>query len=132
LSQLFELIYISDLATNTQLTQVADILNRSRSNNALLNITGILVFDGSRFVQHFEGERTVVMRLFHRIEQDARHTDVRWLHDGPIESRHFDSFLSGYWHDDSADGAIANLQNHTGLALRTALHSHLEAFDLAK
>ncbi|TAG79139.1 MAG: BLUF domain-containing protein [Betaproteobacteria bacterium] len=130
LSLLTELIYISELAPTARLTQVADVLNRARANNQVLHVTGILVFDGLRFVQHLEGEQSVVMQLFRRIQQDTRHTNVRWLHDSLIENRRFDAFFSGYWHDDSPDGAIASLQNYSGVGLRSALHSRIGCFDL--
>lgn len=128
---LLELIYISEVAPATTIANIAEVLVEARTKNAARGISGVLIFDGNRFMQLFEGESNTVMQLFRRIEQDTRHINVRWLHDAVIEQRQFASFQSGYWYDDSEHGPIASLNGVTGANLRNAMMSRIEAFDLS-
>ena len=108
---LHELIYVSIVGATVNAKVVAAIASHARTANKSLGITGVLVFDGERFCQFLEGGRKQVVKLFERISVDDRHVDVDMVHQGPIESRHFQRFAMGYAYLSDVDfiGTVANL-----------------------
>ncbi len=59
------------------------ILASSRRNNALVEVTGALMFNASFFAQVLEGPQQAVEATFERIQQDPRHGDVSLLSFAP-------------------------------------------------
>lgn len=53
-----------------------ELVQKSRTKNLRLNVTGILLFDGEHFMQTIEGPHQATSELFRRIMFDDRHTDV--------------------------------------------------------
>jgi len=98
-----QLVYISTVTPNV-VADAAAILAVSRRNNARDRITGLLWFNGKRFLQALEGEEDTVERAYARIKADARHRAVVTLSDRAVESREF-----GPWSmasaSDSGDAA---------------------------
>ncbi|NDP47560.1 MAG: BLUF domain-containing protein [Sulfuriferula multivorans] len=78
-SEHYQLIYLSRLALDSSVTCVAVIVRSARQRNPMQAIGGLLVFDGERFWQYLEGEKTSVCALAERIRTDCRHTDFRIL-----------------------------------------------------
>ena len=68
-----QLTYISTARKGLSDSDVDAILATSRRNNRVANITGLLVYDGVRFLQALEGERLAVEAAFLRIKADPRH-----------------------------------------------------------
>lgn len=64
--------------------------------NRDLGVSGILLFDGTFFLQSLEGPMNEVSALFSRIRADGRHHDVIPFGVSRIAARRFDGFLSGY------------------------------------
>jgi hypothetical protein len=65
-----------------------------------LKVTGFLMFDRARYHQILEGEAATVDKLYARIIEDSRHTNVETLSREEIQVRNFPewsmgSFLSG-------------------------------------
>ncbi|MEO0586917.1 MAG: BLUF domain-containing protein [Planctomycetota bacterium] len=83
------LIYASDAAGGMSPRELEKIRSVAVWNNRTRLITGALFYSNGRFVQLLEGESLEVRRLFERIEQDERHTNVRVLIEEPIERRTF-------------------------------------------
>jgi len=83
-----QLVYIST-ATPRIDPNPADILATSRRNNARDGVSGLLWFDGKRFLQALEGEEAVVARTFERIGADPRHRALVILSDRQVETREF-------------------------------------------
>jgi redox-sensitive bicupin YhaK (pirin superfamily) len=75
---------------------VQSILGVSRETNADLNITGALFYNGTRFIQVLEGERTALSKLLIKIAGDPRHTDFVILGFRPINERLFSSWSMTY------------------------------------
>lgn len=75
--------------------ELGAILKKSKTNNPLLGITGVLCCSGGTFLQVLEGGRTPVNRLYHRIAADPRHHDVVLLAYEEIEERSFSSWAMG-------------------------------------
>jgi hypothetical protein len=75
-SVLTTLIYRSQLNSSCKSIQLSALVKKARHRNALLNITGILLFNGRDILQILEGAEENVVKLFHRIRDDKRHNDV--------------------------------------------------------
>ena len=87
------------------LQQVEQILDTSRRNNNLVDVTGALMFTKNYFGQVLEGPRAAIEVTFERIQQDTRHGDVALLEFSPIAARSFDSWsmaFVGSAYNDSA------------------------------
>lgn len=68
----------------------------SASVNRFNDITGLLVFDGKRFIQALEGEANTVIATMNRIYNDRRHTKIVMMEDRNIVSRQFGSWSTEY------------------------------------
>lgn len=89
--------YHSQLAPEHDASCVSSIIKTARSFNAINGITGILIFDGERFCQYFEGPEPAVHDLYNRIQEDPRHTVITTILSGPLSGpRLFDRWAMGY------------------------------------
>ncbi len=86
-----QLTYVSSIAPGAFI-DLATILAVSRRNNARDGLSGLLLFDGKRFLQTLEGEAVAVDQTFRRIGQDPRHRAVVILADRNVETPQF-----GHW-----------------------------------
>ncbi len=103
MTELHEILYGSLLSPAQPPNIVGQIVSQARNLNEARGITGLLVFDGMRFCQHFEGKQHDVLALMATLELDPRHTDVRILHRGPIERRRYTRFDLGLTQGDGDD-----------------------------
>ena len=104
---IIELIYTSLAEADTQDRDVRDILASSEKNNRANTITGLLLFDGERYIQILEGETQDVETLYEVICQDARHHDLELVHKGGITGRSFTNWRMAY--ESLPKGILANL-----------------------
>ncbi|MGY6230929.1 diguanylate phosphodiesterase [Enterobacter asburiae] len=70
------LIYRSQLNLSRPSTELRELVERARIRNASLNITGVLLAKGSDVLQILEGSEESVLKLFHKIRDDKRHSGV--------------------------------------------------------
>ncbi len=91
---MLQVTYISTVARNMSDSLVDDILSVSRRNNAAVGVTGLLLFDGRRFLQALEGESMLVQRTYERIRSDARHKAIVLLSSSEVETRAFGQWAS--------------------------------------
>lgn len=103
MSELHEILYCSVLSPLQSAIEVGRIARRARIRNAESGITGLLVFDGSRFCHHFEGPAAEVDALMRRIETDSRHSDVRVLYSGRRDDRRYRRFDLGFAQSEGTD-----------------------------
>lgn len=75
---------------------VRTLLDQARRNNTEIGVTGLLCYDHNQFLQIIEGETDVILDLFHSIQSDPRHTNIRILHEGDIEARAFSDWRMAY------------------------------------
>lgn len=68
---------------------LTDIVDKARPRNAVLGITGALIWSGAHFAQILEGERETVHALIDRIARDERHGEMRCLANGQVATRSF-------------------------------------------
>lgn len=76
--------------------EVDAILRSSRVNNPLDGITGLLMFNGSAFMQVLEGSVAAVDDLVTCLRLDPRHSNISVRHDAIIEHRIFPDWSMGY------------------------------------
>lgn len=93
---LLEIVYSSETPVPLTSEDVRSLLEHARKKNAEWNVTGLLCYDHKQFLQIIEGETDVIMDLFHSIQNDPRHTNVRILHEGDITTRAFDDWKMAY------------------------------------
>lgn len=101
MTNLIELIYTSFRASQVgtsaaDYSDITNILETARKHNAAAGITGMLSFDGKRFIQIIEGEADDIEALFEKIADDPRHTQVELLHTGAIETRAFSDWKMAF------------------------------------
>lgn len=70
---------------------IAQILGAADRNNRRDHITGVMLFHEGRVLQAVEGQRGDLDRLFARLREDPRHTDLTLLATIPIPARRFRS-----------------------------------------
>jgi hypothetical protein len=76
--------------------QLAQLLEKCRSNNATCDVTGMLLYQNGSFFQVLEGNRGTVERLFDKIAIDPRHKRVTKVILEPIAERAFGDWTMGY------------------------------------
>ncbi|XOV80569.1 MAG: BLUF domain-containing protein [Aestuariibacter sp.] len=86
---IFQLVYISRETQRFDKESLGSLLTKAKQNNADLNVTGALIYNGGRFLQVLEGQQQQVEALYHSIKQDNRHADVRLLYTGESKVRYF-------------------------------------------
>ena len=87
--EMVRVIYVSVLTEDCDMDALQEILTVSRKNNAESGITGILCYDPAFFLQCLEGPREAVHGLYHTIEQDERHRNVKLVEDTETSERLF-------------------------------------------
>jgi hypothetical protein len=108
-----QLVYISSLKRQAVADPVA-ILSQSRRNNARARVTGLLFFDGKRFLQALEGDDAAVDATFARIQQDDRHHALVVLSSREIERREFGEWAMAFDEPGAATGdALARIEKLT-------------------
>ena len=96
MTDMFQLIYISSARAGTTAADCADILAVARRNNGHAGVTGLLLFNGKRFLQALEGPETDVRRIFDTVSADPRHRAVVSLSEKSIETREFGDWTMAY------------------------------------
>lgn len=93
--KLVQLIYCSQVSGRLSLDMVQSILGSAQKHNTPNNITGLLAFDDSNFLQVIEGGTTAVNRLYGSIFRDPRHHSVHLISFREIETRQFPLWSMG-------------------------------------
>lgn len=120
-----ELIYTSLANPASSHESVEDILESSQRNNVARQVTGLLLFDGDRYIQILEGEPKDVDALYAKISADPRHHDLELLHHGAILSRAFSNWRMAYEEmpkgllDDLAENMAVYAMENEGEVLDT-------------
>jgi hypothetical protein len=121
-----QLVYISTAVPGAAIDP-APILAASRRNNARDRITGLLWFDGKRFLQALEGEEAIVDQTFRRIQADPRHRALVVLSSRVIDAREFGEwamdFRSVGVDPDRAQERIALLSRNAAPEVRATFES---------
>ena len=81
--------YTSLARLDLQDTDLEDIHRSARDHNALDGVTGLLVFNGTHFLQIIEGSEQAIEDLVERLRKDQRHTGFEIRDRRKVEARSF-------------------------------------------
>ncbi len=84
-----QLTYISTARPALPAVEIDAILDASRRHNAAAGLTGLLLYDGYRFLQALEGEADRVVTTYDRIKADPRHRALVMLSSRDVAVRSF-------------------------------------------
>jgi hypothetical protein len=111
---LYHLVYQSTATAPLSEDELETILRQSREWNTSHGLTGVLLYSHGDIMQVLEGSQDEVYYIFHRIEQDNRHSGVVKLADGPIRQRNFSQWSMGFKAVDPKDfGHLCGYLNPT-------------------
>jgi hypothetical protein len=105
LKTLSHLIYASSAESKMGDAELRAILDRARTVNSQLDITGILLHTEGSYFQVLEGDAEVIDSLYEKIARDKRHTNVVLIVREPIASRSFADWSMGFASVTSKDVA---------------------------
>jgi hypothetical protein len=83
------LTYTSLARLDLQASDLKDIHRSARESNALEGITGLLIFNGTHFLQIVEGAPQAIDELLERLREDPRHSAVEVRDTRIVEQRSF-------------------------------------------
>lgn len=94
----FRLVYYSEnrIPADALAAEIEIILEASRRNNALVGVTGALMFSLGHFAQVLEGSQAAIESTFERIQQDKRHGDVHLLDFRAAPARRFQNWSMAF------------------------------------
>lgn len=97
--EIYSLLYVSQCLVAPQCIeeQIEEIVARSRKRNAVLGITGCLVFTGKSFAQILEGPKSHVEEVMASIERDPRHAQIDVLEKAVLKVRRCSDWSLGYF-----------------------------------
>lgn len=84
-----QLIYISQATRKMSQEDLSAIQEKAKTNNAPLDVTGSLFYNGGWFLQVLEGPVATLDKLYKKIELDPRHKNSRVLYNEPATFRTF-------------------------------------------
>ena len=116
-----QLLYVSNTVDELGLGDLDHVLTASRRNNAMMGITGLLLFIDGGFLQMLEGEERAVRELYTRITSDPRHRNTRLMLDREVPARAFPEWSMGFERPCMDDPETAGM---FGVA-REAIHGRL-------
>lgn len=90
-----QLLYNSTVSPN-ETVDLEAILAAARRNNRANDITGLLMFNGKRFLQVLEGPAGGIDATFNRIRRDARHRGQVLLARKAVARREFGDWSMAY------------------------------------
>lgn len=91
---LTRLVYYSQRNPSLSLN-VKELLEVCQRNNSAVNVTGILHYNGSYFLQVLEGGRAEVSAIYHRIAADPRHINIILMSCSDVRERIFPTWSMG-------------------------------------
>lgn len=122
MSRLIHIIYSSAATTPFGHDELLTLLGKSRSKNASLNISGMLLHIDGSFLQVIEGREVDIDELFEKIAVDPRHGNIVKIVRESIPKRAFEDWSMGF-----ADISLDDLEQTTGwndfLSNPDALHA---------
>ena len=94
--ELKTLTYTSWARPGLAAADLDSILTSARINNPLQGLTGVLIFNGSHFLQILEGVEPAIDELLGRLKVDRRHSNISVRDERPITSRAFPDWAMAY------------------------------------
>ena len=114
---LYQIMYISSATGDVSGSQCATIAHTAAQKNSSQDVTGLLLYNGKRFLQVLEGPRENVERIYERIGRDGRHRALVMLRKQDIDAREFGNWGMAY---DDAARPSSNLKSKVAALLEQA------------
>lgn len=111
---LHQIVYMSRAARPLDEAEISLIERKARSNNQRDDVTGLLIYDRTRFLQALEGERDVIHQTMDRIRDDERHAKIDIVTDRPVDIREFGTWSLTIKKVEPIDDAQAFLNDIKG------------------
>ena len=92
------LVYGSFASLDFTRSDLERLHDQAAERNRENEITGVLLFNGTHFLQLIEGRPDAIEELMGRIRRDSRHVGIEVEHDGPTEDRFFPDWALGLVH----------------------------------
>jgi hypothetical protein len=92
---LSHLVYVSARKQNCTEEEIQKILTSCKSNNATIDITGVLLYSETHFIQYLEGDYKKIIGLYDKIKLDPRHKNAVLVSSAQINERCFPSWQMG-------------------------------------
>lgn len=93
---MLQIVYISTAQPGFAQSDLREVLEASRRNNAAVDVTGLLVAGGRRFLQVLEGPEAAVEATLARIKADPRHRALVNLSSKQVDARQFGDWSMGF------------------------------------
>lgn len=93
---MFRIMYMSTAIQEFTNKDLEELLEKAKSNNAKVDVSGLLVVKGRTFIQCLEGPKEAVETIFEKIKNDERHKDIIELIEENAQSRFFPNWDMGY------------------------------------
>lgn len=93
---MIQMSYISSAPQPMSTVQLLALLQQCLRHNPDDGITGMLLYGNQTFVQTLEGEEQTVEDLYRKIQNDPRHTNIRFLHRKIIGDRQYSDWSMGF------------------------------------
>ena len=93
---MYTAIYVSSAVELFSQEELMALLEKSRKNNSLLDITGMLLYKDGNFMQYLEGPNEAVVALLARIKADPVHRGVIVLLQEEHPEREFYQWAMGF------------------------------------
>ena len=84
-----QLVYLSQATLKRSPANLSAIQETAKTNNAPLDVTGSLFYNGGWFLQVLEGPASTLDKRYKKIELDPRHKNSRILYNEPANFRTF-------------------------------------------
>lgn len=86
---LHQVVYSSRASQYFTESELVALCEDASERNRQYGVTGLLLYDGYRFLQALEGPETAVRKIMQSIEADSRHQQILYLADQKTDRRRF-------------------------------------------
>jgi len=99
----YAICYVSNASKNLNLQKIKILLDLWQKKNNSFEIKGILLYSEGNFFQILEGEKDLVLPLFHKIQKDSRHYGLIQIIGQDIAEGSFDGYKADILNENSPE-----------------------------
>jgi hypothetical protein len=92
---LSHIVYVSVRKPECSEEEIQKILTACQNNNGKIDVTGVLLYSDTQFVQYLEGDYKQIIGLYDKIKTDDRHRNAVLISSSPISERSFPTWQMG-------------------------------------
>ena len=86
---MYRIVYLSRARVPRSKLGLEDLASHAADLNQKVEVTGLLLYDGDRFIQALEGPKDAVLATMARIAKDHRHDTIQYFDRRQVEERQF-------------------------------------------